>query len=147
MAKMTNTGIEVMEAELQRIEKGLRGRAMEAMLNAGAEVLIGSWKDEIRESHRKTSTRDIMASAVDKTSIRYTDGGASIEVYPMGNDTGHRITNASKAFILHHGRQATRKGTKEIKGDKFVTRAERRKKAEVMAAMQDAMNEFIGGKE
>lgn len=147
MARMTNTGIEVLEAELQRIEKGLRGKATEAMLNAGAEVLIGAWQDEIRESHRKTSTRDLMASSVNKTEIRYTGDGASIEVYPMGNDTGHRITNAAKAFILHHGRQATRKGTKEIKGDKFVTKAERRKKAEVMAAMQNAMNEFIGGKE
>lgn len=139
MARLTNTGIEIVERDLAKIEKGLRGEAIPAILNAGADVLVKSWKEEITNRHRKTSQRNMMRDAVAKTEIRFDGDGASIEVYPQGTDTEHRITNAAKAFILHHGREGKRK----IKGDKFVTAAENSKAAEVSAAMKAALDKYV----
>ena len=142
MAKLTNTGIAEAESELQRIEKGLRGEAMLKALNAGADVLIQAWKDEIGERHRKTSQRDVMSAAVTKTDVRFGNDGASIEVYPQGTDKEHHITNAAKAFILHYGRD----GKRQIKGDKFVKIAEHRRGDEALAAVQKVIDEYVSGK-
>lgn len=143
MAKLTVKGIDELERKLQGIEKGLRGEAMQKMLYAGADVLIEAWGGSI-QSHHHVRT-GAMLGHVDKTGINIGKDGLEISVYPMGTDS-HRITNAQKAYILHNGRQPTRKGTKGIKGDKFVTEAERKAKPQVYAAMQQALDEFIDGK-
>lgn len=144
MAKLTVKGFEELESRLQAIEKGLKGEAEDKMLRAGAKVLIEGWQESIEShGHRVTGA---MAGSVGMTDIRRTPDGASIEVYPQGTDS-HRINNAQKAYILHYGRNPTKKGTKGIKGDKFVTDAEKRSKERIHAAMQQALDEFIAGKE
>ena len=143
MAQIRNSGIDMVEEDLWMIMNGLRGKAIPAILNAGADVLIKGWKQQIGADHHRTGA---MENAVDKTAVRYGDDGASIEVYPMGTDN-HRITNAQKAFILHYGRQPNNRGHKAIKGDKFVDKAEAAVLSEVEAAMLDAMDRFIAGKE
>lgn len=144
MAKLTISGIDELEHRLKAIDQGLRGEAEEKMLQAGADVLIRSWQNSIEsKGHRVTGA---MQASVGKTEIRHTEKGAEIYVYPMGTDN-HRINNAQKAFIIHYGRKPTRRGTKEIKGDRFVTEAEHNAKAEIFAAMQAALNEYVSGKE
>ena len=145
MAKLRVDGLDGALEKLQRIEKGLRGEAIESMLNAGAEELISAWQSEIRSRHHILTGE--MVATVDKTPIRAGKDGMYIEVYPMGVSDNHRINNAQKAFILHHGRRPNAKGKKEIKGDKFVTAAEKAAKEKALAAMQAKLNEYIAGKE
>lgn len=144
MSKLKISGFDELEKRFQALERGLRGEAEAKMLRAGAAVLVTSWKDTIEAKGHMVS--HAMRDAVSMTDIRYTDNGAYIAVYPQGTD-GHRVTNAQKAYILHHGRRPTQRNTKEIKGDKFVTEAENAAKAEIYEAMQNALNEFISGKE
>lgn len=144
MARLKVKGLPELEKRLKAIEQGLRGEAETRMLRAGAEVLIGKWRETIESrGHRVHGT---MAENVGMTEIRDTGKGLEIAVYPMGTDS-HRITNAQKAYILHHGRNPTRRGTKEIKGDHFVTEAENAARNEVYDAMQNALNEYVAGKE
>lgn len=144
MSKLKISGFDELEKRFQALERGLRGEAEAKMLRAGAAVLVTSWKDTIEAKGHMVS--HAMRDAVSMTDIRYTDNGAYIAVYPQGTD-GHRVTNAQKAYILHHGRRPTQRNTKEIKGDKFVTEAENAAKAEIYEAMQNALNEYISGKE
>ena len=143
MARLTVKGIDEMENRLKQIEQGLRGEAMQKMLYAGAAVLEEAWRGEISEKHHLTGE---MERNVGRTAISVGKDGLEISVYPMGTDH-HRITNAQKAYILHNGRQPTHRGTKAIKGDKFVTEAEKKAKPQVYAAMQAVLNEYVSGKE
>ena len=143
MARLTVKGIEELENRLKAIGDGLRGEAEVKMLKAGAQVLVDAWGSEIESrGHRVTGE---MLRNVGMTEVHTGRDGLEISVYPMGTDR-HRITNAQKAYILHHGRQPTHRGTKEIKGDKFVTEAEKAAKPRVYEAMQQALNEYISGK-
>ena len=144
MAKITSDGIELLENELKEIEKGLRGECMTAMLNAGADVLVETWRQSI-QSHGHVRT-GAMYQAVGKTGILSTKDGMSIEVYPQGTDS-HRITNAQKAFILNSGRQPNKRGKKGIKGDHFVTDAENAARDKVTAAMQAVLDRYVSGKD
>ena len=144
MARLSTDGIEDFEKKLERIKKGMRGEAIESMLNAGAEVMIRGWQDEISaKGHILTGA---MIKSVDKTPIRAGKDGLYIEVYPQGTDS-HRINNAQKAFILHYGRKPDKLGKDELKGDKFVTAAEKASKEKAIEAMQAKLNEYIAGKE
>lgn len=143
MAKLTVKGIDELEARLQALEKGLRSGAEVQMLQAGAAVLEEAWKGEIANRHHRTGE---MERNIGRTEIQSGKDGLEISVYPMGTDS-HRITNAQKAYILHHGRQPTKKGTKGIKGDRFVTAAEKAAKPRVYEAMQKALNDYVSGKE
>ena len=144
MARLSTDGLDDFENQIRKIEAGLRGEAITAMLTAGGEVLKRSWEDKIGEYHHVRT--GAMQQSVGITPVRYDGDGAYVEVYPMGTDS-HRVTNAQKAFILHHGRSPKRIGTKGIKGDKFVTKAERDATAAANAAMQQKLNEYIAGKE
>lgn len=146
MATLKVHGIEVMEERLDSLSKDLRTKIMPRMLEAGAGVMIGEWKSSIRTHHHVTSGgNQHMVDAVKATDIRYTDNGASIEVYPQGTDS-HRINQAQKAYILHHGRKPTNRGTKGITGDKFVTKAEKSAKPKVAEAMQKALDRAVAEK-
>lgn len=143
MARLTVAGIDELENRLKRISAGLRGEAEVRMLKAGAAVLEDAWRGEIESrGHRKTGE---MLKSVGMTDVHAGKDGLEISVYPQGTDS-HRITNAQKAYILHSGRRATKKGTKEIKGDRFVTAAEKKARQQVFAAMQQALDEYIAGK-
>lgn len=144
MAKLTVTGLDELEDGLKRLEQNLRGVAETRMLQAGAQVLVEAWQTEIgARGHRITGA---MMDSVAATPVTAGKDGLEISVYPQGTDS-HRITNAQKAFILHHGRKATGRGTKAIKGDRFVTAAEKAAKPRVIEAMQQALNEYVARKE
>lgn len=141
MARLSVHGLDEMEAKLKKLEQGLRGEAEVKMLKAGAAVLVGAWQGEIAAKHHKTG---VMESNVGMTDVQTGNDGLEISVYPQGTDN-HRITNAQKAYILHYGRRPTHKGTKAIKGDKFVTEAEKKAKPQVIEAMQAVLNEYVSG--
>lgn len=143
MAKLKVTGLDELEAKLKAIEAGLRTEAETRMLKAGAQALVDEWGGTIEEHHHVKSHE--MLRSVGMTDVHQGKDGLEISVYPMGTDS-HRITNAQKAFILHHGRRPNKNGRGEIKGDKFVTAAERKAKPKVYEAMQNALNEYINGK-
>lgn len=142
MARLTVTGLDELEARLKKLDAGLRGEAEVKMLQAGADVLVGAWVGEIALKHHG---HGVLEGSVGKSDIRVGSNGLEISVSPQGTDA-HRITNAQKAYILHYGRNPTKKGTKAIKGDKFVTEAEKTAKPQVYAAMQKALDEYIAGK-
>lgn len=145
MAKMSVIGLDEIEGKLRSIEQGLRGEAEDRILRAGAEVLAGGWQESIlNHGHRVTGG---MYDSVAATDIRHNGNGAEIAVYPQGTDKKHRINQAQKAYILHHGRAPTKRGTKAIKGDNFVTEAERSSNQKVHEAMQRALDDYIAGKE
>lgn len=142
MAKLTVTGIAELENRLKKLADGLRGEAEVKMLKAGAAVLADAWAGEIQERHHLTGA---LEGSIGMTEVKPGNDGMEIYVYPQGTD-GHRINNAQKAYILHHGRKPTNRGTKEIKGDRFVTAAEKKAKPQIYEAMQKALNEYIAGK-
>ena len=145
MAKfLVDEAVSLMEEKLVRLERDLKRRCIYDMMNAGADVLIESWKNVIQEKRHVRS--EAMYRSVAKTDVMEEVDGASIEVYPMGTDK-HRINNAQKAFILHYGREAKKNGRKGIKGDKFVNTAEKRSKERVAAVMQEVLNRYISGKD
>ena len=143
MARLRIDGLDDVEKKLENIAKGLRGEAVTRMLMAGGEVLRAAWVDEISANHHKTGA---MESSVGITDVRTDSKGAYVSVYPMGTDS-HRINNAQKAYILHHGRNPNKRGHTAIKGDRFVTKAERAAKESALAAMQQVLNEYVSGKE
>ena len=146
MAKLKVHGIEVVEERLESLSKDLQRDIIPRMLEAGAGVMVGKWQDSIRRHHHISQKgTSHMVDAVKMTEVRYETDGASIEVYPMGTDS-HRINQAQKAYILHHGRHPTNKGTKGITGDKFVTEAEKAAKREIAEAMQTALDRAIAEK-
>jgi hypothetical protein len=142
MAKLTIKGLDEAENKLKTLAQNLRGEAMQNMLYAGAEVLEDAWRGEISERHHIVSGS--MMQSIGRTGINVGRDGLEISVYPQGTDS-HRITNAQKAYILHYGRNPTSKGTKAIKGDKFVTAAEKKAKPAVNAAMQAVLDEYVSG--
>ena len=143
MAKLTVSGFDELENRLKAIEKGLRGEAMQNMLYAGADVMINAWRGSIEGHHHIRSSQ--MLNSVGKTGVNVGRDGLEISVYPMGTDS-HRVNNAQKAYILHYGRQPTKKGTEDTKADRFGTEAERAAKPQGCEAMQRALNEYIAGK-
>ena len=146
MAKLKVQGIEVVENRLEELSKDIQREIIPEMLKAGAEVMVRKWQDSIRSHHHISNKGNShMVDAVKATEVRYETDGASIEVYPMGTDS-HRINQAQKAYILHHGRHPTNKGTKGITGDKFVTEAEKAAKREIAEAMQTALDRAIAEK-
>lgn len=144
MARLSTDGIDELEKKLQAISAGLRGQAVTDMLNAGGEVLKEAWMNEIDAYHHVRT--GAMKENVSVSPVHFDGAGGYVEVYPTGTDS-HRITNAQKAYILHYGRAPKKTGTKGIKGDRFVTKAEREARARATEVMQQKLNEYIAGKE
>ena len=144
MAKLRIDGLDDVENQLQKLSKNLQGKAVVNMLKAGGEVLRAAWVEEINEYHHVRT--GAMEKSVGVTNMQLDSNGVYVTVYPMGTDS-HRINNAQKAYILHHGRNPNKRGHKAIKGDRFVTKAERAAKESALAAMQQVLNEYVSGKE
>lgn len=106
----------------------------DAMLEAGAAVVVKSWKNKIDETrHIRFGT---MHKSVKATKPASKDGGRVIEVYPQGMDTKDRKTpvrNAEKAFIINYTRP----------GDKWVQEAEEEAEQEAPSAMEEVLMEWL----
>lgn len=140
MARLEIDAADDVAKQIRQLASDLREKVMAEALEAGADVLIELWKKKIKEKpHTKSNA---MHDSVGKTKPILGATSASIEVYPMGTDD-HRVRNATKAFVLHYGRE----GRGKIEGDHFVDEIDAEAKLKCHAAMQAVVDRYTSGKD
>lgn len=132
MAKFEMNGVDRIIDELGRMD-ALTGPMAEEMVDAGARVLVDTWKDVIR-SRGHVDTGDMLRSVKAKKPAGSSEVVAR-EVYPLGKDA-KGVRNAEKAFILHYG-------WKSRQGDHFVDQVEADANEPAVSAMKSVMNKYM----
>ena len=132
MAKFEINGVERVIDELGRMD-ALTGPMAEEMVDAGARVLVDTWKDVIR-SRGHVDTGDMLRSVKAKKPAGSSEVVAR-EVYPLGKDA-KGVRNAEKAFILHYG-------WKSRQGDHFVDQVEADANEPAVSAMEAVMDKYM----
>lgn len=132
MAKFEINGVDRVIDELGRMD-ALTGPMAEEMVDAGARVLVDTWKDVIR-SRGHVDTGDMLRSVKAKKPAGSSEVVAR-EVYPLGKDA-KGVRNAEKAFILHYG-------WKSRQGDHFVDQVEADANEPAVSAMESVMNKYM----
>lgn len=132
MAKFEINGVDRIIDELGRMD-ALTGPMAEEMVDAGARVLVDTWKDVIR-SRGHVDTGDMLRSVKAKKPAGSSEVVAR-EVYPLGKDA-KGVRNAEKAFILHYG-------WKSRQGDHFVDQVEADANEPAVSAMEAVMDKYM----
>lgn len=132
MAKFEINGVERVIDELGRMD-ALTGPMAEEMVDAGARVLVDTWKDVIR-SRGHVDTGDMLRSVKAKKPAGSSEVVAR-EVYPLGKDA-KGVRNAEKAFILHYG-------WKSRQGDHFVDQVEADANEPAVSVMEAVMDKYM----
>lgn len=132
MAKFEMNGVDRIIDELGRMD-ALTGPMAEEMVDAGARVLVDTWKDVIR-SRGHVDTGDMLRSVKAKKPAGSSEVVAR-EVYPLGKDA-KGVRNAEKAFILHYG-------WKSRQGDHFVDQVEADANEPAVSAMEAVMDKYM----
>lgn len=132
MAKFEMNGVDRIIDELGRMD-ALTGPMAEEMVDAGARVLVDTWKDVIR-SRGHVDTGDMLRSVKAKKPAGSSEVVAR-EVYPLGKDA-KGVRNAEKAFILHYG-------WKSRQGDHFVDQVEADANEPAVSAMEAVMDKYV----
>lgn len=125
-------GVDRIIDELGRMD-ALTGSMAEEMVDAGARVLVDTWKDVIR-SRGHVDTGDMLRSVKAKKPAGSSEVVAR-EVYPLGKDA-KGVRNAEKAFILHYG-------WKSRQGDHFVDQVEADANEPAVSAMEAVMDKYM----
>lgn len=106
----------------------------DAMLEAGAAVVIKGWQDKIAEKgHIRFGA---MQKSIKASKPADKDGGRVIEVRPTGMDAKDRKTpvrNAEKAFVINYNRP----------GDKWVQEAEQESETAAQSAMESVLSKWL----
>lgn len=132
MAKFEMSGVDRIIDELGRMD-ALTGPMAEEMVDAGARVLVDTWKDVIR-SRGHVDTGDMIRSVKAKKPAGSSEVVAR-EVYPLGKDA-KGVRNAEKSFILHYG-------WKSRQGDHFVDQVEADANEPAVSAMEAVMDKYM----
>lgn len=132
MAKFEMNGVDRIIDELGRMD-ALTGPMAEEMVDAGARVLVDTWKDVIR-SRGHVDTGDMIRSVKAKKPAGSSEVVAR-EVYLLGKDA-KGVRNAEKAFILHYG-------WKSRQGDHFVDQVEVDANEPAVSAMEAVMDKYM----
>lgn len=103
MAKFNVVGFDEVEKQFLR-QSEIATKAVPKMLEAGADVLVESQKQEIDKLFgiSKRSKGELKRS-IKKSKTNITSVGATIEVAPTGKDK-NGTRNAEKGFVLNFGR-------------------------------------------
>ena len=126
MAKFEYTGVDAVEAQLEKMDRDMiRGIVM-----AGAEACKKEMQAMIGQ-YRHVKTGAMQQSVAPAQYHEDLDSGW-VEVYPQGNDS-RGVSNAKKAFVINYGYGGRR--TKKS-GDKFITGNKKRMEQGVFTAMQ-----------
>lgn len=134
MATLKIRGMDDLQKKLATLSKDIEVELADKMLDAGAEVAINVWKDEIK-MHDHIETGD-MINSVGVT--KQTKKGSIREIYPLGRDRrGKR--NAFKAFVLHYG-------WKGHPGDLFVDDIEVMLNKSARPAMKKVLDDYFKSK-
>lgn len=108
----------------------------DAMLAAGAEVVIQGWRDKIQDmGHVRFGT---LRDSIKASKPQDKDGGRMIEVRPTGTDRKNRKTavrNAEKAFVINYKRP----------GDHWVQEAEKGTEDDANKAMANVFASWLDG--
>lgn len=99
MAQFSYDGVDALNAQLGKMaDRGM----IERIVKAGGQAAVDRMRHNIMEK-RHAKTRDMLES-VGMTDYRETLNGATVYVYPLGDDRkGQR--NATKAFVINYGLQ------------------------------------------
>ena len=100
MADFNVTGLDDVIKEMMSHQQAAEA-AIPEMLNAGADILIKTQKDEI-QSMKLVDTGDMARSVKGDKIKKDKDGNSYIDVYPKGKDR-KGVRNAEKGFIAEYG--------------------------------------------
>lgn len=128
-------GLDSIIDDLKAIEEDTEAIA-EEMLEAAGEVMEEAWKEEVtrRKFILSGSMRDSVKSKV-LLKKRY------VETYPQKKDK-KGTSNATKAFVLHHGRgKGGSKGA--IRATYFVNDIQEQGGAKAQVAMRDVLDKHL----
>ena len=143
MAKVTFSGFEGIEGKLAKLGRPMIQRIVDAGANAAASLMsentLAARHGPPGVSGRATGE---MLQSIGAAEYRETLGGGSREVYPLGDDS-RGTRNATKAFVLDHGRGRGLRGDHFITGAKTAT--EERVKQAMAAEASAAFHEIEGG--
>ena len=132
MAKLTVDGVELVSEKLNRLSSTM----IRDIVMAGAKAAEKEMAEETK-ARRHVRTQD-MLDAIGTNEYRESYRGGSVDVYPQGEDRkGAR--NATKAYVINYGkgrRPNTRRGKRNLTGDKFITGNEQKTGEAVHQAMQ-----------
>ena len=134
MASFGGSGFDELIEQMKK-QSDLMDTAAAEVLEAGAEVLVKSWQDAIKQ-YGLIDTGD-MLNSVAPTKAVVTTGFKYIEVYPQGVDR-KGVRNATKAFVNHYGR-GNRQATH------FVDTAEKNAAGPAVEAMAEVWAKKLEG--
>ena len=133
MAKLSYSGFEVIENQLEKLGRDTVRRLVEA----GAKELVKTTQEDIRQyRHIQTGA---MEKSVKPGAYHETLEGGWMDVYPQGEDR-RGVSNAKKAFVINYG-YGKRKTAKT--GDKFITGNMKKRQSAITAAMEAENNKII----
>ena len=133
MAKLKYKGFEILQNRIAQLSRTTIRRLVEA----GANALIESTQESIREHHHIGETKTMITS-VKAGKYHETLGGGWMDVYPQGTDP-RGVSQSKKAFVINYGYGGRK--TKKT-GDKFIT-GQRRKRASAINLAMEKENEKI----
>ena len=121
MARVQNSGLEIMADQLEGLERA----TVQRIVMAGADALTEETKRHIDAYHHVDT--GAMREGVKAGQYREWMGGGAVDVYPQG-DGSRGVSNAKKAFVIDRGlghRPMTKRsrGKERNKtGDNFLTK-------------------------
>lgn len=127
MARFEVSGIEDFADKILKREAAATA-AVPAMLKAGAAVLVEAQQTEIRSTFTSNRTTGDLANSIKATSVKKTDDGQTVEVYPHGTNRRGQA-NATVGFVLQYGRS-------NMPARPWFTSANEKAAEEVQAAMR-----------
>lgn len=133
MASLKVEGLDDLTKELERMGE-LVGPLADAMLKAGAQPVVESWKAEATKRRHIDTGKMIKSISADRK-IKDVEGASKyITVYPRGEDKG--VRNAEKAFVLHYG-------SSKLDADHWVDAANLNAEPQAIAAMTGVFDHYV----
>lgn len=114
MAEFNTKGFDEVEKELLK-QSEIATKAVPLMLEAGGEVLVDAYKEEIEKSYGiSPRSKGDLKKSIKKSKVFSTSVEATITIAPEGKDS-KGVRNAEKGFILEYGRGQGRRAAKSSK--------------------------------
>ena len=139
MATLRVSGIELIDQQFNKMGRPMIRQIVEAGAKAAEKVMAGETK---AKRHVRTGQ---MLKSIGTNEYREFLGGGSVDVYPQGDDS-RGVRNATKAYVINYGkgrRPSTKRGGRNLTGDKFITGNEDKTETAVQEAMQAESDRLI----
>lgn len=106
MAKFNTVGLEDVERQFFQMSQAAE-KAVPAMLDAGAEVIVKAQQAQARRLNISGRSRGALVRSIQADKTKGSGNSRYKEVYPHGIDRSHTkkgVRNAEKGFVLEYGR-------------------------------------------